>query len=192
MKNAILQERPVLRRMIRYAEILVVTVLAVIAALTYRELKNLRAAPVILPAYWFNVATAADQTQRVHARGSWVSKDASPEFLHTTTIECVKTKMQCMESSATVSVKEGGFLETVQTLFDVESWTDTEILTKMDVQPCASRILMLDIANKQAKSVVKGNPTVKSCKTQADTEQTFKLVAGQQAHAEAVKKGKSF
>ena len=80
MKNNFLEHRPGLRRLIRIAEIVVVIILAAYAALTYRELKNLRAVPVILPAYWFYVAAVGDDVQRVQARGSWVSKESSPEF----------------------------------------------------------------------------------------------------------------
>lgn len=181
MKNNFLEHRPGLRRLIRIAEIVVVIILAAYAALTYRELKNLRAVPVILPAYWFYIAAVGDDVQRVQARGSWVSKESSPEFLHTTTIECVKAKMQCMESSAVVAVNEGGFLETVQTMFDIESWTDKEIVTKPDNQPCATRTLTLDIASKQAKSAVINSPTQKTCKPAPAGEQVFKLMAGTQS-----------
>jgi hypothetical protein len=181
MKNNILEQRPGLRRLIRIAEIVVVVILGAYAALTYRELKSLRAVPVILPAYWFYVAAVADEVQRVQARGSWVSKESSPEFLHTTTIECVKAKMQCMESSAVVAVNEGGFLETVQTMFDIESWSDKQIVTKPDIQSCATRTLTLDIASKQAKSVVMNTPTQKNCKASPAGEQVFKLMAGNQS-----------
>ena len=181
MKNNFLEHRPGLQKVIRAAEIVLVLALSAYAALTYRELKNLRAAPVILPAYWFYVVAVADEVQRVQARGSWVSKESSPEFLHTTTIECVKAKMQCMESSAVVAVNEGGFLETVQTMFDIESWSDKEIVTKPDNQPCATRTVTLDIASKQAKSVVMNSPTQKTCKPAPAGEQVFKLVAGNQS-----------
>ena len=183
MNNKFLKGRPQLRMMIRYAEIIVVVVLLVFAVRTYRELKMLRAAPVILPSYWFNVATSADQANRVQARGTWVTKQESPEFLHTTTIECVKSRMQCMESSAVVSVSEGGFMESVQTVFDVESWTDNEIVTKRDVRPCASRILTFDIAQKQAQSVVTPDAANKSCKSALKGEQIFKLVTGSAVRA---------
>ena len=190
MKNNFLEARPDLRKMIRIAEIVVVTALAVYALLTYRELQRLRAAPVVLPSYWFNVATGSDQTQveRVHARGSWVSKGVVPEFLHTTTIECVKARMQCMESSAVVAVNEGGFLESIQTLFDVDTWSEKQILTKVDVQPCAIRTLVLDIANKQAQNVVTPRPGNKSCKAGAIGEQVFRLEAGQHSRAGAADK----
>ncbi len=181
MNNNFLEHRPGLRKLIRLAEIVVVIILGTYAALTYRELKNLRAAPVILPAYWFYVVAVADDVQRVQARGSWVSKESSSEFLHTTTIECVKAKMQCMDSSAVVAVNEGGFLETVQTMFDIESWTDKEIVTKPDIQPCATRILTLDIASKQAKSVVMNKSSQKNCKPAPAGEQVFKLMAGNQS-----------
>lgn len=185
MNNNFLKARPRLRKIVRYAEIIVVLVLLVFAVRTYRELKMLRAAPVILPSYWFNVASGTDLPSRVQARGSWVTRDGTPEFLHTTTIDCNKAKMQCMESSAVVSVSEGGFLESVQTVFDVEAWTDSEIVTKRDVQSCASRVLTLDIAHKQAQSVVTPNTTNKSCKTAAAGEQTFRLVTGTAAQAAA-------
>ena len=187
MKNNFLKDRPGLRRIIRYAEIIVVTILLVYAGLIYREVRMLRAAPVVLPAYWFNAATDGGQVSRVQARGSWVSKEASPEFLHTTAIECVKTKMQCMESSAVVAVNDGRFLESIQTLYDIESWTDTEIHTKTDVQPCATRTLSMDIANKQAKNVVVNKPASGSCKSASDGEQTFNLVTGFQVNAGAAK-----
>ena len=187
MKNDFLKDRPGLRRLIRYAEIIVVTILLVYAGLIYREVRMLRAAPVVLPAYWFNAATDGGQVSRVQARGSWVSKEASPEFLHTTAIECVKTKMQCMESSAVVAVNDGRFLESIQTLYDIESWTDTEIRTKTDVQPCATRTLSMDIANKQAKNVVVNKPASGSCKSASDGEQTFNLVTGFQVNAGAAK-----
>ncbi len=190
MKNDFLKERPGLRKLIRYAEFFVVTILLIYAALIYRELKMLRAAPVVLPAYWFNAATEAGQVQRVQARGSWVAKEASPEFLHTTAIECIKAKMQCMESSAVVAVNDGRFLESIQTLYDIESWTETEIHTKTDVQPCATRTLSLDIANKQAKNVVVNKPTGTSCKSTSTEEQTFNLVTGFQARADAMRKTK--
>ncbi|MCY7388568.1 MAG: hypothetical protein LH481_10970, partial [Burkholderiales bacterium] len=164
-------------------EIVVVAVLLIYAGFIYREVKMLRAAPVVLPAYWFNAASDGGQVQRVQARGSWVTKDASPEFLHTTAIECVKVKMQCMESSAVVAVNDGRFLESIQTLYDIESWTDTEIHTKTDVQPCANRTLTLDIANKQAKNVVLNKPGTPSCKSTSAEEQTFNLVTGFQVNA---------
>ena len=190
MKNNFLKDRPGLRRIIRYAEIIVVTILLVYAGLIYREVRMLRAAPVVLPAYWFNAATDGGQVSRVQARGSWVSKEASPEFLHTTAIECVKTKMQCMESSAVVAVNDGRFLESIQTMYDIESWTENEVHTKADLQTCAIRKLTLDIANKQAQSVVVKKPTVESCKSATIEEQTFNLVTGFQINADAATKAK--
>ena len=178
MDNNFLKSRPLARKIIRYTEIIVVLVLVIFAVRTYRELKTLQAVPVILPSYWFNAAAGSDQTARVQARGSWIGKQGTPEFLHTTTIECLKAKMQCVESSAVVSVAEGGFLESVQTLFDVDTWTDAEIVTKPDVQPCATRTLTLNIADKQAKSVVTHDAGKKNCKASASAEQTFTLVTG--------------
>ncbi|MEO8101791.1 MAG: hypothetical protein ABI790_04655 [Betaproteobacteria bacterium] len=193
MKNDFLRDRPKLRRMIRYAEIIVIAILAVNAALTWRELKILRAAPVILPASWFIVTAGVEKVNRVEAGGSWVSADGTSGNLQTTTIDCLKTRMQCMESSAQVAVNDGGFLENTQTLFDIESWTDTEIITKTIVQSCGSRTLILDIANKLASSVMKASSSPSTtCKQPFVGERTSKLVAGQKAHAAAVNKAKPF
>ena len=187
MKNDFLSHRPGLRRVTRYIEIFVVLSLLGYGALLYRELRALRASPVVLPAYWFNVVSSAGQVQSVQARGSWSSKVASPDVMHTTTIECFKARMHCMESSAVVAVTDGRYLESIQTMFDIESWTDAEIRTKADVQPCSIRTLTLDIANKLAKSVVMNKAGDTSCKGTAGVEQTLSLVAGFQANSEAAK-----
>jgi len=178
MKNDFLKHRPQLRRYIRYTEIVVVLVPLVFAGRTYHELHKLRATPVILPSFWFNVAGNDERTSRVQARGSWVGKQGASEFLHTTSIECIKAKMQCVESSAVVSVSEGGFIESVQTFFEVETWTDTEIVTKSDVQSCASRVLKLDIVNKKAQAVVSPFAEKKNCKGADEGEQIYNLVTG--------------
>ncbi|MBL0125653.1 MAG: hypothetical protein IPP88_24320 [Betaproteobacteria bacterium] len=193
MKNDFLHDRPALRKMIRLAEIIVVSVLVIYATLTWRELKILRAAPVVLPAYWFIVTADVDQVNQVQAGGSWVSKDAATGNLQTATIDCVKSRMQCMESSAQVSVNEGGLLETAQTVFDIESWTESEIRTKVAQKPCVSRTLTLDIPNKQVKSVATaGKSPDATCKTAIVGEQTSSLVAGKQAHDDAVRNAKPF
>ena len=76
-------------------------------------------------------------------------------------------------------------MESVHTIFDVDTWTDSEIVTKRDAQPCTSRTLTLDIANKQAQSVTIANTTNKSCKPAPTDEQSFKLVAGMAMQARA-------
>lgn len=187
MKNDFLKHRPGLRRVIRYIEIFVVLSLLGYGAVIYRELRALRASPVVLPAYWFNVVSSASQLQIVQARGSWSSKAASPDVMHTTAIECSKARMQCMESSAVVAVNDGRYLESIQTIFDIDVWTDTEIRSKPDLQPCSDRTLTLDIANKLAKSVVMNKAGDTSCKGTAGVEQTLSLVAGFQASSEAAK-----
>ncbi|MEP7156055.1 MAG: hypothetical protein ABI905_09790 [Betaproteobacteria bacterium] len=178
MDNNFLQSRPQLRKIVRYAEIIIVLVLLAFAIRTYRELKTLQAVPVILPSYWFNAGSATEPTGRVQARGSWVGKQGTPEFLHTTTIECNKAKMQCVESSAVVSVSEGGFLESVQTVFDVDTWSEAEIVTKPDKQPCSTRLLTLNIIDRQALAMVTHSTGAKNCKPAPAAEQSFTLVTG--------------
>ena len=193
MKNNLLEDRPQLRRMIRYAEIIVVVALLAYAALSWRELKILRAVPVVLPASWFIVTAGVDEVKRVEAGGSWVSNDGPSGNLQTTILDCVKSKMQCMESSAQVAVSDGGILENAQTLFEIESWTESEVRTKADAKPCAIRTLVIDIPDKQVRSTAKaGSSPGASCKNAIVGEETFKLMAGEQAHADAVRKAKPF
>ena len=193
MKNNILEDRPQLRRMIRYVEIIVVAALLAYAALSWRELKILRAVPVILPASWFIVTAGVDEVQRVEAGGSWVSNDGPSGNLQTTIIDCVKARMQCMESSAQVAVSDGGILENAQTLFEIASWTESEVRTKADAKPCAIRTLIIDIPNKQVRSIAKaGSSPGASCKNAIVGEQTSQLMSGGQAHADAIRKAKPF
>ena len=93
-------------------------------------------------------------------------------------------------TSAVVAVNDGRFLEWIKTLYDIESWTESEIRTKTDAQPCSTRTLSMDIANKQAKNVVVNKPASGSCKSSGTEEQTFNLVTGFQANADAARKAK--
>ena len=93
-------------------------------------------------------------------------------------------------TSAVVAVNDGRFLESIQTLYDIESWTESEIRTRTDAQPCSTRTLSMDIANKQAKNVVVNKPASGSCKSSGSEEQTFNLVTGFQANADAARKAK--
>ena len=89
-----------------------------------------------------------------------------------------------------VAVNDGRFLEWIQTLYDIESWTESEIRTRTDAQPCSTRTLSMDIVNKQAKNVVVNKPASGSCKSAGTEEQTFYLVTGFQANADAARKAK--
>lgn len=86
-----------------------------------------------------------------------------------------------------MAVNDGRFLESIQNPCDIESWTDTEIRTKTDVQPCTTRTLSMDIANKQAKKVVVNKPASGSCKAAKAEELSFHLITGFQVNAGAAK-----
>src|SRR5688572_32927428 len=95
-----------LHRVVRMAEIAIVVVLGAFAALTYRELSSLRKAPVSLPSYQFEV-TDADGGKALNTRGTWITERGAPEELRTTTIECRKARMECIESDAKVVFEIG-------------------------------------------------------------------------------------
>jgi hypothetical protein len=164
-------------RVIRYVEILTVTVLAIFALFTFRELAALRKAPVALPIYEFDAAEDPQKGTVVRSRGTWIAELGPPEPLQTTTIECRKSSMQCMESAATVVfVGDRGVLESVQTIFDVEHWTEGEIVSKPTPGKCASRTLVLDLANKRTRCRVSSAEEKGTCK--ARSEGTLDLVTG--------------
>ena len=164
-------------RIIRYAEILTVTVLAIFALFTYGELRALRKQPVALPQYEFEAAEDPQKGSVVRSRGTWIAELGPPEPLQTTTIECRKSSMQCLESAATiVFVGDRGLLESGQTVFDLERWTDAEIVSKPTPVRCATRTLVIDLANKRTRSRVSAVEEKGACK--ARPEGTLDLVTG--------------
>lgn len=165
---------------IRFAYAAVVAVLAAFAQHTYEELKAQRSVPVILPGYAFYILNNPDKGSAVQAIGTWhVADDSVPaNFLQTTTIECRKTGMQCVESTAIVSVPEKGFLDAISAVFEIQRWTDEEIVTKPETRQCTTRIVSLDLVNRWVSSVVTAIPGAEKCKEQPGT---LKLESGVKA-----------
>lgn len=173
-------------KVVRYLEVLAIGVLAIFALLTYRELMALRKLPVVLPHYEFEAADDPQKGSMVRSRGTWIAELGPPEPLQTTTIECRKASMQCLESAATVIfVGDRGVLESVQTIFEVERWTDSEVVSKPTAVKCAQRTLILDLANKRTRSRVSSAEEKGACK--ARPEGTLDLVTGYRVR-EAVQK----
>jgi hypothetical protein len=178
-----------LHRLVRYAEILLVGTLSVFALVTYRELSLLRQVPVFLPSYAFEVSASPDLV--VQTRGTWIALEGAPEPLLTTTIECRKARMECVESAAAVVFVSGkGLLESSQAIFEVERWTDREIVSKPAAGPCATRTLHLDLAQKRASCRVGANEQTARCSERP--ARSLHLVAGYKRHAEAVGQARSF
>ena len=176
-------------RYVRYAEILLVGILALFAFVTYRELSLLRQVPVFLPSYAFEVSGGADVV--VQTRGTWIALEGAPEPLLTTTIECRKARMECVESVAAVVFVSGkGLLESSQATFEVERWTDHEIASKPTQGPCSTRTLYLDLAQKLARSQVGASQETGRCSERP--ARTLHLVAGYKLHAAAVGKARGF
>ena len=174
-------------RIIRYGYVAVVAVLGTFALLTYQELQRQRSAPVILPRFAFNIVNNPEKASVVQAVGTWYVVDGTPPAgdLQTTTIECRKTRLQCVESTAVVSVSEKGFLDSSSTVFEVEQWTDDQIVTKPEKGQCTTRTISMDLVNRLASSVVAAIPDADKCKEQP---RSFKLESGAKARADALDK----
>ena len=164
-------------RWVRIAEIVVVAILSIFALMTWMELNALRKAPVVLPNYQFEVLKTADGQPLVSTRGTWIADNGPPEPLLTTTIECRKDRMECVESAALVVFVSGkGLLEAQQTIFGIDRWDDREIDTKATPGPCGSRQLVLDLAGKRALSKVSASEEKGKCRELP--ARTLELVTG--------------
>ena len=166
-----------LHRWVRIAEVAVVVVLSAFALMTWLELNALRKAPVVLPNYQFESLKTAEGAPMVVTRGTWIADSGPPEPLLTTTIECRKDRMECMESAALVVFVSGkGLLEAQQTVFGIDRWGEREVATKPTSGPCGSRQLLLDLEQKRALSKVSASEARGKCLEQP--ARTLELVTG--------------
>jgi hypothetical protein len=172
---------PRLQKYVRYAEAAVIVVLLAFALITYRELSTLRKYPVVLPTYDFEVGS--DGGDLVKTRGTWTSQGGVPGTLGTSSIECGKSAMRCVESTAQVVFISGrGVLESSLAQFDIDRWTDKEIVAKPYAVRCTTRTLVLDLVKKRAHSSSTPNPDVSNC--EQTSARSFDLVAGYSSRAE--------
>jgi len=170
--------RPVntFHRAVRMVEIAAVAVLSIFALKTYLELSSLRKAPVVLPNYQFEVLGNGS----ISTRGTWVSDKGPPEPLVTTTIECHKARMECIESAALVVFVSGkGLLESQHTVFPVERWTEADIVTKATPGRCFERKLLFDLKEKRATSQATASEEKGLCRE--IPARTLELVTGYRA-----------
>jgi hypothetical protein len=166
---------PAVHRYIRYVESLAVGGLLIFGLLTYYELSQLRKAPVALPNYEFEMTSGSDPI--VRTRGTWISGTGIPAPVQTTTIECKKFTMRCTESSAAIVFIGGkGLLESKLTEFEVDRWTDKQIVAKPLVDRCTVRTLSIDLVEKRALSRFSTNADDSRCEQAPD--KAYELVAG--------------
>ena len=169
-------------RYVRLAEIVIVGVLGLFAALTYWELRALRRQPVVLPNYHFDVLAEGGKQVGILSRGTWIAMQGPAEPLQTVTIECRRARMECVESAAAiVFIRDKGLLESIHTRFEVDRWTDTEIVTRPATAGCTTRTLNFDLAKKRAESRVQ--PNAESTRCEQAAAKTLELVAGYRAKA---------
>jgi hypothetical protein len=86
-----------------------------------------------------------------------------------------------------VSVSEQGFLDSIPAMFEVERWTDDEIVTKPEKGQCTTRIMSMDLVKRLASSVIAAIPDVEKCKEQP---RTLKLESGAKARSDAIDRAK--
>lgn len=176
-------------RVIRFIYVAVVAVLALFALQTHNELQRQRNAPVILPRYAFNIVDNPEKASVVTIVGTWYAADGSPatHALHTANIECRKSRMQCVESTAMVSTSEKGFLDSKSTVFEVERWTDDEIVTRSERAKCTTRSIQIDLVNRLVSSVIAAIPDVEKCD---ERPRRLRLDSGTKARADALEQAK--
>ena len=157
---------PAMRRLVRLGYLVLIVALGGYAAITYRQLQALRSVPVVLPNYGFYIVDIPVKAALVQARGSWVGSGGptAAGTLQTTTLECNRSKMLCVDSTATVAVKEGSYMEATPTLYEVEQWTDQEVVTKALARDCAQYLLRVRLADRSATTEVSLLPGQVSCK----------------------------
>jgi len=166
---------PRVHRYVRYAEILAVAAVTLFALRTYYELTQLRKVPVALPNYEFEMTSGADPV--VRTRGTWTTGTGIPGAPQTTTIECKKFTLRCAESSAAIVFSEGkGLLESKLTEFEIDRWTDKQIVAKPLVDRCTVRTLSIDLTEKRALSRISTNHEDTRCEDVPD--KSYELVAG--------------
>ena len=164
-----------LHTVVRLVEVLAVLVLGVIAFMTYRELESLRKLPVALPSYEFEAT--GSPPDHVQTRGTWIPEKGPPEALATTSIECRKAGMQCIESSAVIQFVGGhGLMEASHTSYEIEGWDDKAITTKPVAGRCNERRLTLHLLEKRATAKVSASRDEGKCT--AAPERALELVAG--------------
>ena len=172
---------------VRYAEGGVIAALAVFALLTYRELDGLRKAPVYLPSYEFEISAGPEPGAVIQTRGTWIAERGGSEPLQTTTIECRKATMRCVESDAAiVFVGDRGIMQAHQAEFEVDSWTAERVVTKPRTGSCARHTLSLDLVERRASR--HSAPLRDPARCQEVPERTLELVAGYKVRGDALKK----
>jgi len=156
---------------IRFAYVSLVAILATFALLTYQELQRQRSIPVILPHYAFYIIDNPEKASVVQAMGTWYVTDgpAAADNLQTTTIECRKARLECVESTAAVALNENRLLDSTPAVFEVARWTDEEVVTTPENGKCTTRYISLDLVNRLARSVIVAIPGAEPCKEQPRT-----------------------
>ena len=168
---------PMQQRVVRFIYLLLIAVLGVFAFLTHRQLQALRSAPVVLPNYGFYVVDVPEKAAIVQALGTWVATTGPKmdQALQTTTIDCKRAKMLCIESTAQVAVGEGGILETMPTIYEISEWTDDNFVSKPTPKECATRVLTVNLVERIATVAITPEKNNAGCKESA---RTLKLESG--------------
>lgn len=121
----------------------------------------------------------------MQAHGSWVvagggaPSAADASTLQTSTFECRRDRLLCNESTASVSLKDGAYMEAMPALYEVEQWTDDALVTKPVAVNCAAHVLKVSFVDRNATKEVSLLPGQPSCK---DSPRVLSLDSGSRSH----------
>lgn len=171
MKRILTGLKPVVRQMIRLGYLLLLIALAGYAAIIYRQLQALRQRPVALPNYAFYVVDHPEKASVIQVVGSWIVDAGTPaqKAVQTTSLECRKIKLNCIESTAVVTLEEGGYLETTPLIHEIEQWNETELVTRPSRAACTERVVRIDIAMRKTTMTATRVASAKACNEPAGT-----------------------
>jgi hypothetical protein len=174
---------PFQRNFIRIVYVLVILVLAGFGVHTWRQLQSLRTAPVALPNFWFYVVGEPGR-MTIQTHGTWLVTDGPPlrDRLQTSTLECHQARMQCMASTAVVSMHGGSFLESFPRNYEIETWNEREIITKPVMTDCSSHVVTLNLVDRGVSAVTSLLPDKSDCK---EVARKLKLDNGSKAREQS-------
>lgn len=133
--------------------------------------------PVTLPSK--HVITEMWDRGYVSAQGTWTitgGETADPE--QTSTLECDRARLECVEATATISHLLGPFLSVATDTYEIERWDSQEIVTKPKQFGCVRSVRRLNRVQKSATGIRSTTSREEHCKMIDNAEKYLVLVNG--------------
>jgi hypothetical protein len=123
----------------------------------------------------------------VQAHGTWVIAEDLQQGIpyQTSYITCIREWDHCIDSNASVekTSQNAQYLSAHAELYEIESWTPTEIVTKPNQSGCVQYVLRLDRANKHVSGIRTTTKTDGTCAGADLRNLTLQLLSGDDALA---------